>query len=423
MEWLFASWPTLIVLGIGIRMALRLTYGARGPEPGDPVHGFLNITGWVLIAVGLVPGLIGGAISIVGLIIILLAAATFVEMIVLRRAAERRSMCRMLALVLDRGAHLESSVFLAGQSLRGIVGSSARGLFDAMNRGMPLLAAIARYPSALPRETSAFLAAGTSRQARIAALREISRPAQGELTTLWRDCVDRLAYLLVILLVMTSILTFIMIKIVPEFQKIFYEFDLDLPMMTQVAVNFSKYFVQFLGVPTFMIFAILIVAATIVGICYLCDQPVLSGISDRLFRGRHIANVLRIIALATEFRGPLADVLHRLAITYPARRIRRRLDIAANRVDAGASWQDALHSARLVTQSEQSLLTTAEQAGNLPWALREIASRREKLAIYWIATRLQVLYPFIILSLGLFVAFYAISLFIPIVNLIDGLSK
>jgi type II secretory pathway component PulF len=167
----------------------------------------------------------------------------------------------------------------------------------------------------------------------------------------------------------------------------------------------------------------LAVITIIIGICYLCDEPVLSWVSDRIFRGRHIANVLRIIALAAQFREPLADVLHRLAMTYPARQIRRRLDLAASHVNAGASWQDALRGATLITQAEQSLLNTAEKAGNLPWALREVASRREKLAVYWIATRLQVLYPFIILALGLFVAFYAIALFIPIVSLINGLSK
>jgi len=57
MEWLLLSWPTLILLGLGLRMALRLTYGVRGPDDGDPVYDFLRITGWVLIILGLMPAI------------------------------------------------------------------------------------------------------------------------------------------------------------------------------------------------------------------------------------------------------------------------------------------------------------------------------------------------------------------------------
>jgi len=423
MEWLLISWPTLILLGIGLRMSLRLTYGARGPEPGDPVHAFLNITGWVLIALGLAPAILGGIFSAIGSIVVVMAVATLVEMIVLRRTAQRRSMCRMLSLILERGAHLESSVLLAGQALRGSVGRAAQRLFDAMNGGMPLTAAIVREPKALPPEALAYLAAGSSRTARIAALRELSRPDQGELNVLWRNCIDRVSYLLAVMLFMGFLLTFIMIKIVPEFVKIFYEFDLDLPALTQLLVHFSQFVLNYLALPFAFLLMLLALTASVVAICYLCDVPALQWFSDRLFRGRRVADVLRILALATENREPLADVLNRVAVVYPSAPIRRQVTRAATEVGAGADWRDALRNARVVSQAEQSLLKTAEQVGNLPWALREIAKRREKLAIYWFATRLQIVYPLIILFMGMLVGFYAISLFIPLVRLISGLSR
>src|SRR5687768_17952050 len=89
MDWLLYSWPTLILLGLGLRMALSLTYGARGPEPGDPVHVFLTITSWVLIALGLAPAVLAGIFTFFGVIIVLLAVATLVEAIVQRRIAQR----------------------------------------------------------------------------------------------------------------------------------------------------------------------------------------------------------------------------------------------------------------------------------------------------------------------------------------------
>jgi type II secretory pathway component PulF len=285
-----------------------------------------------------------------------------------------------------------------------------------------LTAAIAREPRALPPEAQAYLAAGSGRAARLAALRELSRPDQSELTTLWRNCIDRTSYLLAVVMFMGALLTFIMIKIVPEFRKIFEEFDLDLPMFTQLLVNFSEFVVSVLALPLAISFVVLMFAAIIVGICFLCDEPPLKWVTDRLFRGRRIADVLRIVALATEYREPLAGVLNRVAMVYPSTLIRRQVHQAASEVAEGIEWPVALRNAKLINEAELGLVNTAEKVGNLPWALREIATRREKQLVYRFANRLQVLYPLIILLLGLFVGFYAISLFVPLVKLIGGLS-
>ncbi len=422
MAWLLISWPTLILLGLGLRMALRLTYGARGPEPGDPVHAFLNITGWVLIALGLAPAIIGGVGSVFGAVIVLLAVSAVIEAVVQRRMAQRRSMCRILALLLERGAQLEPSMLVAGQAMSGVVGRAAKRLFHSLDAGIPLGAAIVRNPKALPPEAPAYLAAGTSRAARLVALRELSRSEQGELATIWRTCIDRISYLAAVLFFMAIVFTFIMIMIVPEYEKIFQEFDLELPAMTQLAIVMSNFIVHYLIAPLIPVITLLAIAATIVAICYLCDVQALKWISDRFFHGRRTADVLRILALATEHRQPLGDVLNRVATEYPAAPTRRQLHRAAAEVDAGADWRDALRGAHVINKAEQSLLKTAEQVGNLPWALRQIALRREKLAVYWLASRLQVVYPVTILMLGLFVGFYAISLFMPIVQLIRGLS-
>ncbi len=422
MEWLLYSWPMLILLGLGLRMALRLNYGARGPEPDDPVYVLLNITGWVLIGLGLAPAIVGGIFTFFGTIIVLLAAATLVEGVTQRREAQRRSMCTLLSLLVGRGIQLESSVLMAGQSMRGIVGRSAERLFNSLQQGTPLAAAVARHPAALPREATSYLSAGQTAEARLAALKELSRGEHGEMAAVWRACVDRLAYLGAVMFMMVGVLAFLMIKIVPEFRSIFYEFEISLPAMTELAVAVSQFFVNYAGVPLVWALMLVMLGTLVVSISYLCDVPVLSWVGDRLFRGRRVADVLRILAIATDQRQPLAGVLDRLAAVYPSPGIRRQLAGAAETVSAGGDWRDALHKVRLITSAELSLLKTAEQVGNLPWALRAIAGRREKRSIYRLAIALQLLYPAAILMLGAVVAFFVISLFIPIVVLIRGLT-
>jgi type II secretory pathway component PulF len=288
---------------------------------------------------------------------------------------------------------------------------------------MPITAAVKRHPKALPAEAAAFLSAGTSKAARQSALHELSRSENTELTAIWRTCIDRFSYLAAVMLFMMAAFAFIMIKIVPEYVKIFDEFDLQLPAMTEAAVGTSLFITRYLLAPIIFSLTACMLVAAIVCICYLADVNALKWFTDRIFRGRQIADVLRILAIATEHQQPLNDVLNRLTMVYPAAWTRRRIMVAATQVEAGADWRDALRNARIITKAEQSLLKTAEQVGNLPWALRQVAQRREKLAVYRLAARLQVLYPLIIILLGAFVGFYAISLFLPIVQLVHGLAR
>jgi len=118
----------------------------------------------------------------------------------------------------------------------------------------------------------------------------------------------------------------------------------------------------------------------------------------------------------------LADVLGRVAVEYPSSTIRRQLVPAANALNGGTTWHEALFKSRIVSRAEAALLKTAERAGNLPWTFRQIAARREKRAAYRLATALQVVYPIVILVLGSFIGFFVISLFIPLVKLIEGLA-
>jgi type IV pilus assembly protein PilC len=131
---------------------------------------------------------------------------------------------------------------------------------------------------------------------------------------------------------------------------------------------------------------------------------------------------LRILAIAAEQQQPLASALDRIAHSYPSRTIRHQLLPAAAAINAGAVWQDALSANRIVSTAEASLLKSAEQTRSVPWALRQVAARREKRAVYRLASALQVLYPVAIVLVGAMIGFYVISLFIPLVRLIQGLA-
>ena len=415
-------WIAVMLLAVGLWMAVRLWFGARGPGWRLGRLSIIRAVRLVLLLLLVGSLLLTSATSFLGVIVALLAAVTLIEAVAERRAARRRSMCTLLALMVERSQQLDSSALLAGLPDNDTVGRASAKLFDLLGQGVPLAEAIKQSPKALPREAIAYVAAGETIGAEAAALKELSHGDRSNLMTVWRTYLDRLCYLAAVVVTLAVVMAFLMIKIVPEFEKIFQDFDLELPRLTQYAIAVSQFTVNYLGLPLllFAIFAFL--ATAVVGVCYLSDVPVLSSLGDRLLRGRRTADVLRILAVSTEHRQPLSAVIERLAKVYPSRMLRRQLAPAAAAVAAGGDWRDSLRSARFVSPAEQSLLKSAEQAGNLPWALRTVAARHEKRTVYRLAAAVQVLYPIVIVLLGAVVAFFVVSLFVPLVKLVEGLS-
>jgi type II secretory pathway component PulF len=415
-------WLTLLLLAFGAWMAVRLWFGARGPD--WRLSNFSVIRAIRLVIVLLLFGSVAfsGVISVLGVIVALLAAVTLVEAVSERRAARRRSMCTLLALMVGHGKQLDPSALVAGLPDNDTVGRASAKLFELLGRGVPLAKAIRQSPRALPREAIAYVSAGETMQAEAAALKELSHGDQSNLTAVWRTYIDRLCYLAAVLVTLSVVMTFLMIKIIPEFEKIFLEFDLGLPKLTLLAVSISKFTVNYLGVPLLLLAIVSLLAAIVIAACYLSDVRVFGWLGDRLFRGRRTADVLRILAVSTEHRQPLTTVFERLAQVYPSQMLRRQMAPAAAAIAAGGDWRDSLRDARFVSPAEQSLLKTAEKAGNLPWALRTIAARQEKRAVYRLAAAVQVLYPILIMLLGAVVAFFVVSLFVPLVKLVEGLA-
>jgi len=184
----------------------------------------------------------------------------------------------------------------------------------------------------------------------------------------------------------------------------------------------SDYVVHYLAIPLVILIVWGGVAAIAIGVLYLCDIPILQRVTDRLFRAGRMAELLRMLAVATEHRQSLADVFARLAQVYPSTFIRRQLQRVAGFVAAGDDWRNALRDVHFVSDAEYALLQTAGEARNLPWALRTIARRKEKRLVYRWTAMVQVAYPCVVLLIGLCVGVFVASMFLPLVKLIEGLA-
>ncbi len=123
---------------------------------------------------------------------------------------------------------------------------------------------------------------------------------------------------------------------------------------------------------------------------------VLRGLAARLDR----AAVFESLALVTGRQRPMTQGILSLATYYPKDWVRRRLSRAFTAIHAGGSWIDALRAQRLMGAADAAVLAAAQRAGNLPWALREVAESNRRRFTYRLYIFMQVAFPLAILSVG-----------------------
>lgn len=405
-----------------MRMALGMVYGVRGPEPDDILFWLLRGVSWAFIVLGIFAWCLLPLAGSVGSLVIcvllwIMAAFALVDGVTSSRDSHRRTNAKLLSIAQREGKLKETSELFEGLQQGAFVGRPARALGYELQAGTPLYESVRIHPRALPRTAPAYAAIGSLAGAEPQALDELSQPVDPALASASRSWCDYVAYLVAMVLTMGLLLAFYGMFIIPQFSEIFYEFGLPLPVMTQLFIT---------SYPVGAVIAVFAVATLLalgfVAFLYLIDVRILHVVTDFLFRRSHIATVQRMIALGVEHRVELPRLLYALSVTYPVRALRNRLSAAYVAAEGGQSLPNVLQANRLLSTNELGLIETAERVGNVPWALRQLAFRRESLLATRMNVVIRIAYPFVVLSIAFLVAFIVVSLFIPLVKLVEGLS-
>lgn len=418
---IFYASVILLPLGISLRMSLRLLYGARGPQVGDPIHQIMSVLSWILTLTPLAI-LVVVSTSFLSLLILMIAGLAVLELVLARRELQRRSAWSLLNGEQANRTPSIDSLRCHQYRFSGMVGRAFRRLVNSLDRGVNVLSAIGQHHRALPREAQAYAAIDVVGKSIIKKHTEFAGWTENVFT---QKLYQRLTYLAVVVMIMVGILTFVMIKIVPSYHSIFEDFDLELPIMTIYLISIADSSLSrgFVGLLSLCIFGFLLIGVVIFFL-YLCDIAALRPLADRVFFAKHRALVLRLLSIGIQEGKPLELLLKQLAHgdqLYPSRLVRERLAGALRSINSGEDWKDALRKASFVKANDVPVLETAQQVGNLPWVLSMLANQKVRSMIFRWSAAEQIIFPLAVLVLGFVVMFICVSLFIPLVSLINGL--
>lgn len=466
----------LVIPALALRIANRALFGRKQLLSTDGMHVLLSVastTMFVLAGLGVVIGLIGFwflliPLPIVGVVLLLMVLDR-------TRRAEHRGLIWALAAAANRGVPLPEAARAYADETAGDTGARALTLAVNLERGHPL--SLAAKKARLRMGTSMKLAVrlGESLGSLGPAMRQqLTESYQADAAL--HSVMGRLFYLVAVVLVLASACSFVMLRIVPVFQRMFEEFGLKLPvltlfvidmanngwllaavlgvLMTVITVASSGLLVVFIkslldyiwpldsrmsravsllrqairGTLALSLFLLLIVfwpPLCLVAPFFLYYAgwfPRNIPVVWRAFKRFDGALVMRGLALAVRRGMPLPAALQLVAESYPLSIVGSRLEAAAQRVMAGAEWCTCLQGTGFIGAADASVLRAAERAGNLTWALEEMADSALRRQALWLMALLQVLFPAALLVIGLFVFIFVCGLFMPLVSLIQALA-
>jgi type II secretory pathway component PulF len=409
----------LAMPGLALVVVARTLFPAqKGQRP--EMQQLLRMAGGLLLLLALT----GATFGLVGFVAIpaIPSFLVVVLMIVDRyRRGEHQALLFTLAAGARRWVPLSESARAFADENGGDTSTRASILADCLDRGMSLRQAVRQARLKLTTASKLAIRLGEA----LGDLGNVLFQSLGDVMQIdaaLRATVAKLFYLFAVLTTGTSVIAFVMLKIVPIFQRMFSEFGLKLPAPTVLLIHISNS----LSAPAAVFAApvlVLVLAFFVISVLYFigwlpADIPGLNWFSRRYDN----ALVLRGLGLCVRRHIELPRAIELLGKEFPRSSTARRLRKTRSYIEQGHDWRVSMLQADLLTEVEAAVLASAERAGNLAWALDEMADSLLRRHILWIQVRYQIAFPIVLLVMGGIVGFIVVSLFLPLVALIQGLS-
>lgn len=410
----FIGFVGAILFGYAILLAVRILSGDHSDQ-SDPLQQALRIVGWLLVTSGLLAVLLA-----TGIIPAIIAVIVLPAVIYRRRRAQRYALLAAMAVAFERRIGLIPVLLAFAAERRGYVARRAIDLASSLQAGWTLPDAVDSVRGLFPPDVRLAIRMGYD---------------TNQLDTVFRDLLDRNAsteavegqiagkvlYVVVITSFMLLIMSFMMYRIMPAFQKIFDEFGVELPGVTILSIKISyicvKFWPLFFPILGLGLLTSLIAIARYVGLIQ-GEIPGLVRLRWRL----HTASVLETLAIFVRAGRPIPDAVRQLAYWYPVGTIRRRLSRALSEIETGQPWCESFARHRLISRADRGVLEAAIRVGNLAWALPEVADGNRRRFLSRTTAALQSAFIAALLGYGLIVGMVFLAGFLPLIKLIASMT-
>ena len=321
---------------------------------------------------------------------------------------------------------LRSLRILEGQMKPGALKNALIDVVDDVESGSMLSEAFGKHPRCFDRLYVNMVKAGEAGGALEIILKRLA-DFKEKAQTLKRKITGAMVYPVVVILVACSILTFIMLYIIPKFEKIFKDFGMQLPEMTRILMAVSNWFGQYWYVlPLFPLGIYLLIKLIRLSKTgnYAIDRmylwvPVIGTLIEKTI----VARTTRTLGTLVASGVPILEALSIVRETCNNAVFERMYQRVYDSIREGDTIAQPLRESRMVDDMVVNMVDVGEETGDLDAMLEKIADVYDEEVSIVVESLISLLEPLMIVFLGLVIGSIVIALFLPLIKLLENLSK
>jgi type IV pilus assembly protein PilC len=333
---------------------------------------------------------------------------------------------RQFSTLQDAGLPLLRSLKILEKQMKpGVLKNALIDVVDDVESGMTLSESFAKHPKCFDRLYVNMLKAGEAGGALEVILKRLA-DFKEKAQSLKRKVVGAMVYPIVVITVAVCILSFIMIFIVPKFEKIFKDFKLTLPGITTFLMNTSRWFVVYWYVlpliPVALILLWKLIRLSKHGLYALDMCKLYIPVMGQLVEKTIVARTMRTLGTLISSGVPILEALAIVRETCMHAVFERCYQNVYDSIREGDTIAEPMKKSRLVDDMVINMIDVGEETGDLDTMLNKIADVYDEEVDVLVESLISLLEPIMIVILGLIVGTIVIALFMPLIGLIEGLS-
>jgi type IV pilus assembly protein PilC len=333
---------------------------------------------------------------------------------------------RQFSTLQDAGLPVLRSLRILEHQMRpGVLKNALIDVVDDVESGSTLSEAFGKHPKCFDRLYVNMVKAGEAGGALEVILKRLA-DFKEKAQSLKRRITGAMVYPIVVVAVAVLILTGIMVFIIPKFEKIFSDFKLKLPWITQALIDTSRWFGRYWYiiplVPVFLWLTFKLIRLNRTGNYILDKLKLYIPIMGNLIEKSVVARTMRTLGTLISSGVPILEALSIVRETCMNAVFEEMYKRVYESIREGDTIAQPLKESRLVDDMVVNMVDVGEETGDLDSMLNKIADVYDEEVDVLVDALISLLEPIMIVVLGGIVGTIVIAMFMPMLALLEGLG-
>jgi type IV pilus assembly protein PilC len=332
---------------------------------------------------------------------------------------------RQLSTLVDAGLPILRSLrILEAQQKPGMLRVAIRLVAEDVEAGKTLSEAMATYPKAFDRLYTNMVRAGELGGVLDVILQRLADFMERS-QALKRKVVSAMIYPIAVITFAVLIVMGLMTFVVPKFKTIFEAQHSHLPILTAMLLGLSDWILAggwavVLGIPFAVYLLVKLLKASAAG-RMLVDRiklgiPIIGGVVSKTSVARFTRTLGTLLAAGV----PILEALNITRETSGNSLYASALSKVHDGIREGESFAEPLRQAKIVEPMVINMIDVGEETGELDKMLNKIADTYDEETETLVAGMVSLMEPIMVITLGVIVGFIVVSLFMPMIGMIQS---